>query len=329
MQALNRPRTAVVRAAPIGNARTSNRRFSRPTSTAVNEAVTATPSSSSSENMKLVGPEPQRFAVAEGQLQNIASAAFITMIRGGAGALALGYKTSLVRETPENKGNYTLASLPGGFRIQETSTAAKFPRPAEPLVIYDAQDASSRKIREAVCILDLDTVFKPCPEGATTFKNELSERSASASLPFMVDPNNSTELSDADEIVAYLFRNYGNNKIPLILRKGPINDLTAKLGMAPRKEIGTTYTGNGKTPAQPLEYWAYEASPFCTVVREVLSELEIPHILKPVARGSTKRQELFDRRGHFQAPYLEDPNTGVAMFESAAIVEYLRKTYGA
>jgi hypothetical protein len=188
------------------------------------------------------------------------------------------------------------------------------------LIIYDAQDANSRKIREAVCILDVDTLFKPSPEGMTT---------TATSIPYMIDPNNGTEISDADEIVAYLFRNYGNNKIPLILRKGPINDITAKLGMAPRKDKGTVYSGDAsKAPAQPLEYWAYEASPFCIVVREVLSELGIPHILKPVARGSTKRQELFDRRGHFQAPYLEDPNTGVAMFESTAIIEYLRKTYG-
>lgn len=330
MQALTCPRPAVVRASPIASC-TRNRRFNRPTSTAVNEAVTSPTPSSSAENMKLVGPDPQRFVVAEGQLQNIASAAFITMIRGGAGALALGYKTSLVRETAENQGDYTLASLPGGFRIQESSTAGNFPRPTEPLIVYDAQDANSRKIREAVCILDLETMFKPCAEGGKTLKKELSDRltTSTASIPFMIDPNNGTEMSDADEIVAYLFRNYGNNKIPLILRKGPINNFTAKLGMAPRREIGTTYAGNGNTPAKPLQYWAYEASPFCAVVREVLSELEIPHILKPVARGSTKRQELFDRRGHFQAPYLEDPNTGVAMFESTIIIEYLRKTYGA
>lgn len=29
-----------------------------------------------------------------------------------------------------------------------------------------------------------------------------------------------------------------------------------------------------------------------------------------------------------QIPYLEDPNTAMAMFESAAIVSYLRETYG-
>ncbi|CAK7341821.1 unnamed protein product [Dovyalis caffra] len=45
------------------------------------------------------------------------------------------------------------------------------------------------------------------------------------------------------------------------------------------------------------------------------------------ARGSPKRQILYEKAGHFQAPYIEDPNTGVQMFESAEIVEYLKVTY--
>lgn len=31
----------------------------------------------------------------------------------------------------------------------------------------------------------------------------------------------------------------------------------------------------------------------------------------------------------WQVPYLQDPNTGIEMFESAEIVEYLRATYAA
>jgi glutathione S-transferase len=45
------------------------------------------------------------------------------------------------------------------------------------------------------------------------------------------------------------------------------------------------------------------------------------------SRGSPKRQELLDKRGYFQVPYLEDPNTGVYLFESKDIIEYLEKTY--
>jgi glutathione S-transferase len=35
------------------------------------------------------------------------------------------------------------------------------------------------------------------------------------------------------------------------------------------------------------------------------------------------------RSGKMQVPYLADPNTGKAMFESADIVRYLYATYGA
>jgi hypothetical protein len=68
----------------------------------------------------------------------------------------------------------------------------------------------------------------------------------------------------------------------------------------------------------------YETSPFCKVVREVLSELELPHLYRSCARGSPKRQAFYEQHGRFQVPYLEDPNAGVAMFESAAIMQYLR-----
>ena len=41
------------------------------------------------------------------------------------------------------------------------------------------------------------------------------------------------------------------------------------------------------------------------VAREALSELELPHLYRAVARGSPRRQELFKSRGLFQVPYLE------------------------
>ena len=68
-------------------------------------------------------------------------------------------------------------------------------------------------------------------------------------------------------------------------------------------------------------------SPFTKVVREVLNEKELAHLWRTTPRGSPKRQELFEAVGHFQAPYLEDPNTGVALFESADIIAYLNETY--
>jgi glutathione S-transferase len=58
-------------------------------------------------------------------------------------------------------------------------------------------------------------------------------------------------------------------------------------------------------------------------------ELEIPHIQKSCPRGSRKRNELFAKTGTFQVPYIEDPNTGVKLFESADIIEYLNDKYAA
>lgn len=96
--------------------------------------------------------------------------------------------------------------------------------------------------------------------------------------------------------------------------------------MLPRAGKGSRFE-EAKTVKKPLVFWGYEGSPFCKIVRERLCELEIPHLLRNSARGSSKRQELFQKEGTFQVPYLEDPNTGIAMFESAEIIKYLDRTY--
>ena len=77
----------------------------------------------------------------------------------------------------------------------------------------------------------------------------------------------------------------------------------------------------------PLELYSYEASPFCRIVRECLSSLELRYRLHNVARGSAGREAFVERSGRMMVPYLVDPNTGVEMFESADIVEYLEDTY--
>ena len=67
------------------------------------------------------------------------------------------------------------------------------------------------------------------------------------------------------------------------------------------------------------------------MVREVLNELEIPYIQRTVARGSGKRQELLNKKGIFQVPFIEDPNNedpDFNLFESAEIIAYLEKAYG-
>lgn len=66
---------------------------------------------------------------------------------------------------------------------------------------------------------------------------------------------------------------------------------------------------------------------FCRLVREALTELDLPHEIQSVGKGSPRRQTLIELAGKSTAPYLVDPNTGKAMGESADIVEYLYRTY--
>ena len=83
----------------------------------------------------------------------------------------------------------------------------------------------------------------------------------------------------------------------------------------------------GRQLEQPLELYSFEASPFSRIAREALSSLELPYWLHNVGRGSEKRPAFAERAGKVMVPYLVDPNTGTAMFESADIVRYLQATY--
>jgi glutathione S-transferase len=46
-----------------------------------------------------------------------------------------------------------------------------------------------------------------------------------------------------------------------------------------------------------------------------------------VGKGSPSRTAFVERSGKMQVPYLVDPNTGAALFESAEIVAYLERSY--
>lgn len=283
--------------------------------------------SSDPDQLALSGPSPQPFVVQEGELEKVLSAAFPAVARCGAGAFNLGYKASI--EMMNDKGRYSVVRLPLGYAIVERSAVHQFARPAEPVQLYDRQNCPRcRIVREAVSILDLDVEFLPCPDGGTVWEASKGD----GKLPVMKDPNSGfTMRGDVDEIVSYLFRMYGNRRIPLLLSLPMgMTETTASLGLNPRGTSGSVARpSKASTSTKSLRLWAYEASPFCVIVRDTLSELQLPHLQITVARGSPKRQELLDKVGHFQVPFLEDPNTGVAMFESKAIIDYLNETYGA
>jgi hypothetical protein len=268
------------------------------------------------------------------------------------------------RETPEETRGVVPATPEGVSRRTETENENE--KPSEraslpPLRLFEREGCGgSKRVREALCMLDLACEMRPCPLGATRHRKLLLSETRSAprdssdqdqtlpSLPYLTDQSTGVSLSGADAIVEYLYATYldGEAPSPLVapgfLASARARAATAARGSSDprgrdadvtgslkRGTAGAFYARPSVPVAKPLQLWAYEASPFCALVRETLSALEIPYVSQPCARGSTRRTTLQRRAGTFQVPYLEDPNTGVAMFESAEIIEYLRASYQA
>ena len=202
-------------------------------------------------------------------------------------------------------------------------------RPAEPLILYEFEGCPyCRKVREAFTILDLDAQLRPCPKRGSRYRDELIQRGGKAMFPYLVDPNTGKEMYESDDIVSYLFAQYGDGSVPGLLRAGVLCDLTSMLANLPRPTRGA-FCEASRAPEQALELYSAEATPFCRIVREKLCTLEIPYLLHNVAAGSSGRKAFVARSGKQLIPYLVDPNTGTEMFESADIVVYLERTYAA
>ncbi len=217
----------------------------------------------------------------------------------------------------------TLARLGSGSRVAHLG-----PRPAKRFELFERESCPfSRKVREALSILDLDAVIHPCPIGGERFRAKLEGLGQRFMIPVLVDPNVDRVISDSDEIVHHLFEHYGDGKVPLPLRAPSIANATSKLASAIRGDHGTHMEPSREVDSL-LELYSYEASPHCRPVREKLTELQIPYLLHNVARGSSRRAAFVERSGKMQVPFIVDATKGVSMFESHAIVAWLDATYG-
>jgi len=217
-----------------------------------------------------------------------------------------------------------VARLGHGWSVAHTG-----PQPEKLLELYEFEACPfCRKVREMLSVLDLDAMVYPCPRDGTRFRPKAKELGGRAMFPYLVDPNTGTALYESDDINRYLAKTYGDGTVPLALSLGPLTMLSSALGSAFRAGHGRAARPS-KAPARPLELYSFEVSPYSRLAREALCELEIPYVLHNVAKGSPKRAAFEALSGKMMVPYLVDPNTGAAMFESAEIVSYLRRTYGA
>ncbi len=217
-------------------------------------------------------------------------------------------------------------------------------QPEQLLQLYEFESCPyCRLVREVLTELDLDAMIYPCPQNGERYRDKVVELGGHRQFPFLVDPNTGEAIYESDKIIAYLYKTYGQRKPPFGVRELAVaGSITASMVRGTQKALPS------KSAEQPLVLYSFESSPFCRRVRELLCELEIAYELRNSGKAMMQdmgppalrkmlfpslpvqgrnRQRLLEETGRVQFPYLIDPNTNTALFESADINQYLLDTY--
>ena len=242
-------------------------------------------------------------------------------------------------------GSMVTTALRAGMGI---ATQPAEQRPAWLFELYDFEGCPyCRLVREALTELDLDATIYPCPKGGLRFRPRVLEKGGKTQFPYLVDPNTSTEMYESADIVRYLFETYGRRNPPIYWQWMEGQQLASGIAGLARLGAGVRVSPS-RAPAQALELYSFEGSPFARPVRERLCELELPYVLRSSGRSTAEdwlppqlrerlngdyvpetvnRLALLERAGRVTIPYLVDPNTGTELGESLRILEYLEDTY--
>lgn len=65
--------------------------------------------------------------------------------------------------------------------------------------------------------------------------------------------------------------------------------------------------------------------PFCQRVLQMAENLDVQFDLRDISEDESARLELIEKGGKQQVPFLVDTNTGVSMYESSDIIDYIRE----
>lgn len=95
-----------------------------------------------------------------------------------------------------------------------------------------------------------------------------------------------------------------------------------------RGGLGVTARPVGERPRMLFELYEFEACPYCRLVREALTELDLDAMIRPCPKGGERfRPRVVELGGKAQFPFLVDPHNGQQLYESADIVAYLFENY--
>jgi len=78
---------------------------------------------------------------------------------------------------------------------------------------------------------------------------------------------------------------------------------------------------------KPITLYGHASGPNPWKVAIVLEELHIPYTMKIIGGADVKKPPYEKINPNGRVPAIEDPNTGITLWESGAIIEYLAETY--
>ncbi len=108
-----------------------------------------------------------------------------------------------------------------------------------------------------------------------------------------------------------------------------INFPTSLLSTTLRGGAGINARPRIRQPAKMLRLYDMENCPYCRLSREALTELDLDVEIYPCPKGGERYRPWVEERGGTALfPFLVDVNSGVEMYQSMDIVEYLFQQYG-
>ncbi|KAL7529358.1 hypothetical protein ACHAWF_002946 [Thalassiosira exigua] len=308
-------------------------------------------------------PAPSRGLVPPSRPSSLLPSASVRARRSSAAARTT--TTTRLRSVPSSldtltSGLASMSRLPRGVSVSPDGISSAGPAASFLPVLKELYDVESdrecRTVRERITELDL-VVGRviPSAEGskARAEKEEGGGELAAPTLVVEVDGREETFVG-AEDILEFFDDKFSaaekkGNRADERADAGPEGDeVQMTLERAKERLIdfasylpGILRAGRGSKvcsaastalnpprPAKPLILYSYEGNQFCRLVREILTELDLPYELRSAGKGSPRREELAALTGgSSQCPYLIDPNTGASMPESQDIAEYLYSTY--
>lgn len=107
-----------------------------------------------------------------------------------------------------------------------------------------------------------------------------------------------------------------------------VNIASSTLATALRTGVGVSAHPAAEKPIKLLELYEFEGCPYCRLVREALTELDLDAMIYPCPKGGKRFRPLVKKMGgKTQFPFLVDPNSGQQLYESLDIIGYLYETY--